>query len=171
MQTLALVSRPGAADAILTHHQARPFRTNVAGLSIIKAFEGFRAAPYRDPVGIPTIGWGSTWGLNGKRVTMAHKKISQADGEALLVRQIRHVEKSIRRLVRVALTENEFSALVSFTHNLGSGNLQRSTLRMKLNREDYRGAADEFPKWRLAGGRILAGLVRRRRAERALFIA
>ena len=74
-------------------------------------------------------------------------------------------------IIKTALTENQFSALVSFTFNLGAGALQRSTLRMKLNRGEVQGAADEFPKWLIAGGRILAGLVRRRAAERALFLS
>ena len=69
------------------------------------------------------------------------------------------------------ISDNQFSALVSFTFNVEAGALQRSTLRMKLNRGEYQNAADEFPKWRMAGGRILAGLVRRRAAERALFLA
>ena len=74
-------------------------------------------------------------------------------------------------LIKRALTENQYSALTSFTFNVGAGALQRSTLRMKLNRSEYQGAADEFPKWRIAGGRILAGLVRRRAAERTLYLA
>ena len=69
------------------------------------------------------------------------------------------------------ISDNQFSALVSFTFNVGAGALQRSTLRMKLNRGEYQNAAGEFPKWRMAGGRVLAGLVRRRAAERALFMA
>jgi len=67
------------------------------------------------------------------------------------------------------LSENQFSALVSFTYNVGSGNLQCSTLRMKLNKMDMAGAAKEFPKWRQAGGRILPGLVRHRIEERRLW--
>ena len=69
------------------------------------------------------------------------------------------------------ISDNQFSGLVSFTFNLGAGALQRSTLRIKLNRGEYQNAADEFPKWRMAGGRVLAGLVRRRAAEWALFLA
>ena len=85
--------------------------------------------------------------------------------------ELNHFERGVRRLVNVKLNHNQFSSLVSFSFNLGLGNLQNSTLRMKLNREDYDGAADEFPKWRKAGGRILKGLVRRRAAERSLFLA
>ena len=83
--------------------------------------------------------------------------------------ELARTEYDVSRLINVPLTENQFGALVSFTYNVGSGNLKASTLRQKLNRGDYAGAADEFPKWRRAGGKILRGLVRRRAAERALF--
>ena len=96
--------------------------------------------------------------------------ISEAEAEALLIRDLENSEGWVSRLIKTALTENQYSALVSFTFNVGAGALQRSTLRMKLNRGEFQGAADEFPKWRIAGGRILAGLVRRRAAERILFL-
>jgi lysozyme len=70
----------------------------------------------------------------------------------------------------MALTENQLSALTSFTFNVDCSALMRSSLRMKLNKREYQGVADEFVKWRMAGGRILAGLVRRRAAERSLFL-
>ncbi len=91
--------------------------------------------------------------------------------EALLVRDLESSEGWVRRLIKTALTENQYSALTSFTFNVGAGALQRSTLRMKLNRGEYQGAADEFPKWKLANKRILADLIRRRAAERSLFMA
>lgn len=144
--------------------------TNGDGLSIIKHFEGWSSSPYLDPIDIPTIGYGSIWGLDGKRLTMAHRDITEDEGESLLRREVAHTEKAISRLIRVDLTDNEFSALVSFTYNVGSGNLQSSTLRMKLNRGDYIGAANEFWKWRRAGGKILRGLVRRRAEEKNLFL-
>ncbi len=87
----------------------------------------------------------------------------------LLRREVQHVEQMLPRLVNVSLSNNEASALVSFCYNVGTGNFQSSTLRMKLNRGDYEGAANEFWKWRRGGGVILAGLVRRREAERELF--
>lgn len=145
-------------------------KINDAGLEIIKGFEGWSSKPYKCPAGIPTIGYGSIWTIDGDRVTMSHHEITEKEGEALLRRELNHVEKIIPKLIKVPLTENQFSSLCSFTYNVGSGNLQASTLRMKLNRGDYDGAANEFPKWRRAGGKILRGLVRRREAERNLFI-
>ena len=95
---------------------------------------------------------------------------AEAEAEALLIRDLESSEGWVRRLIKTALTENQYSALTSFTFNVGVGALQRSTLRMKLNRGEVENAADEFPKWRITGGRILAGLVRRRAAEGALFL-
>ena len=79
-------------------------------------------------------------------------------------------EGAINKLVKSELTENMFSAIASLVYNIGTGNFQRSTLKMKLNRGEYENAADEFGKWRKAGGRILKGLVRRRAQERELFL-
>jgi|TARA_R110000751_G_scaffold100692_2_gene194660 lysozyme len=142
---------------------------NKAGLEIIKSFEGWSAHMYLDPIGIPTIGYGSTWDANGNRLTIKHPPISKEEGETMLRKEVRHVENAIKRLIKVPLTLNEFSALCSFTYNVGSGNLQSSTLRNLLNQNDYDAASNEFPKWRRAGGKILKGLVRRRIAERNLF--
>ena len=87
-----------------------------------------------------------------------------------LVRDLEAAEGWVHRLIKTPLTENQFSALTSFTFNVGAGAFQRSTLRMKLNRGEYQNAADEFPKWRIAGGQIVSGLVRHRKAERTLFL-
>jgi len=143
---------------------------NDEGLAIIKDFEGFSPSVYRDPIGVPTIGYGSTWDSSGERVTMDHPDITEAEGEELLYGEIHNTEKAVGKLITAELTENMYAALVSLTYNIGSGNLQRSTLRKKLNCGNYGGAADEFPKWRKAGGRVLPGLVRRRAAERELFL-
>ena len=86
-----------------------------------------------------------------------------------LQHELTHIEYDVSRLIQVPLTENQFGALISFTYNVGSGNLKASTLRQKLNRGDFDGASLEFPKWRRAGGKILRGLVRRRIAEQLHF--
>ena len=144
--------------------------TNAVGLAIVKHYEGFSATVYLDPGDIPTIGYGSTYDCKGKRVTMSHKRITEEEGAQLLARDLGVAERAVIRNVWAHLNDNEFSALVSFTYNLGGGALQRSTLRRMLNRGDRMDAADEFPKWRRAGGRILRGLVLRRADERQLFL-
>ena len=144
---------------------------NEAGLDLIKHYEGWRSSPYLCSAARATIGWGSTWDRNGDAVTLDHLDITKKQGEYLLLREVRHSEKAIRKLVKTELTENMFSSLCSFIYNVGSGNFQRSTMRMKLNRGQYESAADEFPKWVKAGGKRIRGLVRRRKQERKLFLA
>lgn len=153
--------------------------TNEAGVTLIKTYEGLVDGdpntpgldPYLCPAGVPTIGYGSIWGLGGRRITMSHRAITEAEAEKYLQRELRVAENAVERLTRVKLNEHEFAALVSFTYNLGSGNLQVSTLRMKLNRGERFQAANEFPKWRRANGIILRGLVRRRADERRMFLS
>ena len=143
---------------------------NERGIETVKSFEGFSLKPYLCPAKVWTIGYGSTTGSDGGPVDPDMEPISEVHADALLGRDLETSERWVSRLSKEPLSENQFSALVSFTFNAGCGALQRSTLRMKLNRGEYLGAADEFPKWRRAGGRILAGLVRRRAAERVLFL-
>ena len=138
-------------------------------LSIITAYEGFSSKPYLDPIGIPTIGYGSIWDADRNRVTMDHPPINKTQGRALMAQELEHVEGAIAVLIKKPLTQSQFDALCSLVFNIGSGNFQSSTMRMKLNRGDYDGAAGEFWKWRRAGGKILKGLVRRRAAEERLF--
>ena len=145
-------------------------KTGQAGIELIKRFEGFSSTPYLCPADVPTIGYGNTRRIDGSRVAMDDEPISEEAGEALLAHELLSFERSVGKLITAELTQVMFDALISFTYNLGSGNLQSSTLRMKLNRGHYEGAADEFPKWRKAQGRVLQGLVRRRIAERKLFL-
>ena len=158
-------------DVLLEAHKPVPWsgHINEAGLGIIKKYEGWSPKPYRCPAARWTIGWGATWDIDGNPVTSKHPRINEEQGTALLRRELRHVEKAIERLITAELNENMFSSLCSFTFNVGTGNLQRSTLRMKLNRGFYEVAADELLKWRRANGKILKGLVLRRQSERKLF--
>ncbi len=141
-------------------------KTNQAGIAIIKHYESWSATPYLDPIGIPTIGWGTTEGI-----TMQSPEIDMAEGERMLANGLQWAENAVSRYITVPLSSNQFSALVSLVYNIGSGHFYASTLRRKLNREDYDGAANEFWKWRRSGGIIMGGLVARRASERALFLS
>ena len=145
-------------------------KCNESGLQIIKTFEGFRSSPYKCSAGVPTVGYGCTRGFDRRPIKMSMGSITEEQANELLKRDITSAERSVSRLIKVELNGNEFSSLVSFVYNLGSGNLQSSTLRSKLNRDDRKGASNEFPKWRKAGGKVLKGLVLRREAERNLFL-
>jgi lysozyme len=139
------------------------------GMALVKRFEGFSATVYICPAGFPTIGYGHLL-RDGERLIL-DDGISLAEAEQLLRNDLRTAEQAVLRLINVPLTDGQFGALVSFTYNLGSGALQSSTLRRKLNRREYVSVPKELRRWVWAGGRKMAGLVRRRAAEANLFLA
>lgn len=137
---------------------------NQKGIDLVKSFEGLRLEAYLDAVGIPTIGYGSTRGVK------LGQKITKEEAEELLKKELDEFSGEVEKLLKISVTENEFSALVSFAYNVGVGALGRSTLLRKLNAGDKEGAAKEFFRWNMAGGRVLEGLKRRRAAEAGLFL-
>ena len=154
-----------------------------AGIQLIKSFEGCHRSPYRCPAGLWTIGYGHVLYPDQARLKTPeralygikdeHNRIFEYDEiDSLLEKDLERFEAGVLRLCPASVdSQSQFDATVSFAFNLGLGNLQSSTLRMKYNRGDIEGAADEFLKWNKAGGKILAGLTRRRVAERALFLS
>lgn len=139
---------------------------NEAGKDIIRQCEGLRLKAYLCPAGKLTIGYGHT----GPDVKTG-MTITEEDANTLLSRDLVAAEKAIGGAVSVTITDNQFSALVSFVFNLGAGNFYGSTLLKKLNANDVFGAADEFLRWNKVNGQVLAGLTRRREAERTLFLS
>ena len=119
---------------------------NDRGIEIVKCFEGISLKPYLCPANVWTVGYGATVGSDGRPIDLDMEAITEDEAKSLLLRDLESSEGWVSRLIKTALTENQYSALVSFTFNVGAGALQRSTLRMKLNRGEYLGAADEFPK-------------------------
>ena len=144
---------------------------NDKGLDLIKSFEGFSSDPYKCVAGIWTIGFGSIYGEDNKRVTPDHPSVTESRATELMQRDLGSIEYKVSKLVKVPVTPNQFSAICSFVYNVGSGAFQRSTARMKLNRENYRGCANEFLKWKYANKKVIPGLLRRRYAERDLFLS
>lgn len=146
---------------------------NSATLAIIKEHEGLRLHAYPDPAhgwAVPTIGYGHTSAAGAPKVYQG-LSITAREAEEILRRDLVAVAGQVRGAVTVPLNENQFGALVSFTFNLGIGNLRKSTLLRKLNAGDYAGAASEFGRWINAGGKPMNGLIRRREDERKLFLA
>lgn len=133
-----------------------------ACLDLIKSFEGFSATPYRCPAGVWTIGYGHTSGVN-----QHSEPVTEAQAEEILRHELDRFASHVTDLVLVPVTQHQFDALVSFHYNTGA--LAKSTLLVKVNHSDFMGAAQEFMRWTKAGGKELAGLVRRRRAEMELF--
>jgi lysozyme len=143
-------------------------KTNQAGIDLIKKWEGKENEAYRDPVGIWTIGYGHTADA-GPPYPKAGMRISDKEAEELLKKDLGQYERAVEELVKVPLTDNQFAALVSFTYNLGAGNLKKSTLLKKLNAGDYEAVPAELAKWVNAGGKKLEGLVNRRKKEADLW--
>lgn len=139
------------------------------GIDLISSFEGIRLNAYDDSVGVWTIGIGTTIYQNGVKVKKGDK-CTQEQALEYLQHDLRSFEKTVNDSVKVPLSQNQFDALVSLAYNIGSGAFKNSTLLKKLNAKDYAGAADQFLVWNKGGGKVLKGLVRRRDAERALFL-
>jgi lysozyme len=133
------------------------------GIALIKQFEGCELTAYKDPVGILTIGYGST----GPHVKPG-MTITEAEAEALLRKDLSRFEAAVEKLAGTA-SQGQFDAMVSLAFNIGEGAFGKSTL-LKLHKTgNYPGAASEFGKWVRAGGKVLKGLVRRRAAEAELY--
>lgn len=135
---------------------------STAGIALIKHFESLRLEAYQDSVGIWTIGWGHTEGVQPKQI------ITSGKAEEYLSSDIRRFEAAVTNLVKRPIKQAQFDSLTSFAFNLGQNALATSTLLKKLNAGDD--PSNEFLKWCLAGGKALPGLVLRRMAERLLYL-
>jgi lysozyme len=146
----------------------------------IKKDEGVRNRPYQCPALLWTVGVGHVIDPYHAKVPMADRKqlpipaswdrvLSAEEIDEILRKDLNRFEAGVLRLIKVKLTQGQFDGLVSFSFNVGLGNLQNSTLRMKLNRGDYEGAAEQFLVWTKAGGKVLKGLVIRRTHEKEMF--
>jgi len=146
---------------------------NADGLKLIKQWEGLRTTAYQDSAGIWTIGYGHTSAAGAPKVSKG-MKITEAEAEAILARDLRQFEDMVEKHVKVPMTDNQFVVLVSFALNVGPGNKSRpgfttSTLLRKLNAGDYKAVPVELMKWVNSGGRKVQGLVNRRAAEGGLW--
>ena len=148
----------------------------------IKKDEGVRLRPYRCPALLWTVGVGHVIDPNHIRVKLDERKgLAIPDGwdrtltmdevNDILAKDLATFERGVLRLCPEGLTQGRFDALVSFSFNVGLGNLQRSTIRMKHNRGEFEDAAESFMQWTKAGGKELPGLVKRRKHERALYLS
>jgi lysozyme len=146
----------------------------------IKKDEGVRNRPYQCPALLWTCGVGHVIDPSHAKVKLADRKqlpipdgwdrvLSATEIDEILRKDLNRFEAGVLRLIKVKLTQGQFDGLVSFSFNVGLGNLQNSTLRMKLNRGDYEGAAEQFLVWTKAGGKVLKGLVIRRTHEKEMF--
>ncbi len=140
-------------------------RLSAEGLDLIKRFEGFRGHAYNDVAGFSTIGY-------GHRIVPPESfpnGITEPQAAAILAKDVAEAERTVTRLVKVALTQGQFDALVDFCFNLGSGRLVKSTLLRALNAGRYDAAAEQLLLWDLAGGEVNLGLKVRREVELRLW--
>ncbi|NNU16265.1 lysozyme [Parvularcula sp. ZS-1/3] len=139
------------------------------GLNLIKEFEGLELEAYQDIVGVWTIGYGHT-SMAGPPEVKPGMEITEAEASEILRRDLGQYENGVERAVKVEITQNMFDALVSLTYNIGVNAMKGSTFIKRINNRDYEGAAEAMKWWNKAGGRVVAGLKRRREAEAALFL-
>lgn len=164
-RALAYVGRP------IAQPRAMPADAVEIAAALCRRFEGFRATPYLCPAGVPTIGYGATHYLDGRRVLLTDPPLTQAGAERLLLRQIeRDYLPAVLRLCPTLAgeTPERLAAIVDFTFNLGEGRLRASTLRRRIQAGRWDDVPDELAKWVIGGGVVLRGLVARRKAEAAL---
>lgn len=139
--------------------------------SLCRQFEGYKARPYLCPAGVPTIGYGSTYYADGRKVTLQDPPMDEPTARALLMAELEHtyLPGVLRHCPILAADERKCNAIVDFAYNLGVGRLQTSTLKRKINAQDWDGAKEQLMLWTKGGGKVLPGLVKRRTAECALF--
>jgi lysozyme len=149
-------------------------------IEMIKHDEGVKTRPYQCPALLWTVGVGHVIDPQHARVPLASRKqlpipagwdrvLSIDEVNSILKQDLARFEAGVHRLCPGEMKQGQFDALVSFSFNVGLGNLQNSTLRMKHNRKDFEAAANEFLKWNKAGGKVLKGLDKRRKGEKALY--
>ena len=145
--------------------------TSAQGLAIIKKHEGLRLTAYLCPAGVPTIGYGNTRHPDGRKVILGEKLSSEKEATQLLLASLQSFEAAVNRHLP-NLNQCQFDALVSFTYNVGTGAFIKSTLlkKAKVNPADP-SIVDEFQKWVRGGGKVLPGLVTRRREEAKLYFS
>lgn len=139
-------------------------RTSDEGVRLIQLYEGLRLTSYVCPAGVLTIGYGHT-SAAGKPTVEPKMTITKDEATLILRSDLGRFERGVESLVKVDLTQHQFDALVSFAFNCGLGALKKSTLLKRVNAKRFDEVPAEFMKWTRGGGRQLAGLVRRRRAE------
>jgi lysozyme len=140
------------------------------GLALIRHFEGYREKAYRDAVGVWTIGYGHT-AMAGPPVVRAGQVISRAEAADILARDVAVFARGVSAAVNVPLSDQQFSALVSFAYNVGLRGFRTSRVLRAVNAGDFAAVPRHLNLWVKAGGRTLPGLVRRRAAEGAMFAA
>ena len=145
-------------------------KLNTQGYRLICMFEGFSAKPYLCSAKVPTIGYGNTYYLNGKKVTLLDKPITELEAFEMFKEIADNFADKVSKLVTAPVDQNQFNSLCSLCYNIGPANFQKSTLLKKVNfNHNDPSIRAEFLKWNKAGGQVLKGLTIRRTAEADLY--
>ncbi|MCH7381355.1 lysozyme [Acinetobacter higginsii] len=155
-----------AADGLVT---GSSMTTSQTGINLITSFEDLELKAYLCPAGVWTIGFGTTVYPDGTKVKKGDACTAE-QAKAYFAYDLKRFENAVNSGLTVTINQNQFDALVSLTYNIGETALKKSTLLAKLNKGDLKGAAEQFTVWNKGGGKVLNGLVRRRAAERDLFL-
>ena len=140
------------------------------GLNLIKKYEGFKASPYRCPAGIPTIGYGATYYPDGTKVKLTDKPITTREADTMLLNMLKHYEQGVDSFTTDKVNQNQFDALVSIAYNIGLQALKGSSLIRKINLDpNDKTIKNEFMRWTKANGKVLDGLLARRKEEAELY--
>ena len=137
---------------------------------LCRKYEGYRSKPYLCPANVATIGYGSTYYADGKKVTLQDPPMDEPTARALLLVELEHtyLPGVLRNCPILAPDERKCNSIVDFAYNCGVGRLQTSTLKRKINASDWDGAKEQLMLWTKGGGKVLPGLLKRRTAECAL---
>jgi lysozyme len=142
----------------------------LVAVKLVKEFEGFYSKPYLCPAGVPTIGYGSIYYQDGRRVTLDDPEITEEQAKIMMMGELKGcMAAAIKASPSLAEKPQELGAIADFIYNLGAGRYRASTLRKRIDAGDWDGAKVQIMRWVRANGRVLRGLVRRRAAEAAYF--
>lgn len=142
------------------------------GYKLITKFEGLSLKPYLDSIKVPTIGYGNTYYLNGKKVTLLDKEITKQEAFDMFKEIANRFGKRVDELVTSNINQNQYNSLVSFAYNVGTGNFASSTLLKKVNKNpNDLTIKDEFLRWNKAGGKVINGLTNRRNEEAIIYFS
>jgi len=155
---------------VRTKKKTLKYSLSQKGVDLIASFEGFSNKPYKDSGGVWTIGFGTTY-INNVKVSHGTPSVSRDQALGLLKINVRGTEKMMRKMITGVLTQSKWDALVSLTYNIGIGNFQKSSVLKYINAGDIKKAAESFLLWNKdSTGKVLTGLVLRRKTEKALFL-
>ena len=147
-----------------------PLQLSANGFKLLGELEGIVLKPYRDSVGIPTIGIGSTYYEDGTKVRMTDKPITTERAIQLAKNVVKTFELKVNQAILLPMTQNQFDAMVLLCYNIGTSGFARSSVVRYFNQGNLQQAADSFLLWNKAGGKVSKGLTNRRIKERALFL-